>query len=225
MATIDYNSLATSLSPEVLALLAASYGRPADQVVETIVTRSENAKPKASKPSKLAAIKAAKAEEAEAAPIADKKPAMTVIELPPVGSHDARSFLIAMRRAVSRDQEIAAIAGYIGFDRYGDFGSQQLTARMRAQREIRGVSALPRPIHTTAPTVAGYVSGANDPDAKRMADLQGRATLAAETMCDLQRQAKEALERGDQANAHYYAQLALVEQGRLIQIKADLGSQ
>jgi len=222
MATIDYNSLATSLSPEVLALLAASYGRPADQVVETIVTRSENAKPKASKPSRLAAVKAAKAEEAEAAPIADKKPAMTVIELPPVGSHDARSFLIAMRRAVTRDEKIIAIAGYAGFDRHGDFGSQELAARMKAQRELRGCVASTTPAHSVRPTLTGYVSGLPDPTATKIADLQGREVLAAEAIKEHEEASKGHLERGDLANAQIEAQFAALETLRLQAIRADL---
>lgn len=175
----------TTLSPEVIALLQASYGRNADKVVATIVTRSENPKPR--KPSKLAAVKAAAIETAEqSATPHDPRLPVTVIEFPAVGTLDARGFLVAMRRATTRDEQIKAIAGYCGYDRHGDHGAQDLSARMMAQRELRGAPApLPRPIHTTASamaTVKGYVHGMPDGVATKVADLLGRERLAAENL-------------------------------------------
>lgn len=209
----------SDLSPEILALLAASYGKPADKVVESVVRKASKPGVPA-KPSKLAAVKAAAVDAAPA--VATPKAPVTLIELPPVGTHDARSFLVAMRRSATRDQSIQAIAGYCGFDRHGDYGSQELSARMKAQREIRGVVALPRPHHTAAPMARGFVTGMPDPRAVKLGDLRGREILAAEALATHEQNAKDHMARGDQANAVIEAQLALVERGRLNQIQADI---
>jgi hypothetical protein len=222
---MSHAALVVSLSDEVLALLAASYGKSADQVVERIVTRQENPKAKRVKgTSKLAMVKAAAAQaalEARPTPRANQAP-ITVIALPPVGTYDARGFLIAMRRAVSRDEQIAAIAGYVGFDRHGEFGAQDLAARMTAQRALNGCQAGTRPVHTSLPSVAGYVAGMPDETAKRVANLKGRETLAAETMADHEKMASddsvEATERS------YHAQLAMVEGDRLRNIRQEIAT-
>lgn len=215
----SHAALVASLSPEVLALLAASYGKPAEQVVE----RAARA-PKASAPSKLRAVKAAavEAEEsgAQAAPV--NRAPVTLVALPKVGTHNARQFLIAMRGAKTRDESIQAIAGYCGFDRHGDYGSQELAARMQAQREIRGVSALPRPVNSAAPTLAGYVSGKPDPMATKVADLLGRERLAAEALGEHDKIASD--ETVDAPTRSYHAQLSIVETARLTQIRADLAA-
>jgi hypothetical protein len=208
----------------VLALLAASYGRPASDVVATIVTRSENPKPR--KASKLAAVKAAKVEAAEAAThlvTPETQKPVTVIELPAVGTLDARAFLVAMRRATNRDECIKAIAGYCGYDRLGDHGAQDLAARMKAQRELRGApKALAAPVHTGQVSLKGYVHGMPDGVAVKMGDLLGRERLSAETLADHERIA------GDNEVApslrHYHAQLAIVETARLAEIRADLAA-
>lgn len=186
-------SFAMDLSPEVIALLQASYGRNTDAVVSRIVHRNANGKPsKPSKPSKLAAVKAAAIESAELEALNatqvtreashDPRPAVHITELAKVGTLDARSFLIAMRRAVSREDSIQAIAGYCGYDRHADHGTQDLSARMAAQRALRGCKAAPLPIHSAAPSGKGYVSGIPNLQAKHIADLKARECLAAENL-------------------------------------------
>jgi len=219
-----HSALVAELSPEVLALLAASYGRKdPEAVVSRIVTRNA---PKAAKASKLAAVKAAKVEadevESKESGSNDPRPPMVIIELPAVGTLDARAFLIAMRRATTRDEQIKAIAGYCGYDRHSDHGSQDLSSRMKAQRELRGIKAAPLPIHSAAPSGKGYVHGMPDAMATKVQDLLGRERLSAEALADNERTAADA--EVDTATRHYHAQLALVETARLVQIRADLAS-
>ena len=230
-ATYHFNGL--ELSTEVLALLAASYGKKTESVIE------QAAKPraeKASKPSKLAAVKAAKAEEKPAAEETVKAPVTQVVlsrkaqsslsegcALPAVGTYSARDFLIAMRKASSRDQQIQAIAGYTGFDRYGDFGSQDLSARMKAQRELRGCKALTTPVHSVRPTLSGYVAGVPNYQARATHNLLAREALAAEERLQHEGSAVSHMQRGDVQNAHWEGQMALLEQARLAAIQADLG--
>lgn len=236
MSQINHSDLAASLSPEVLALLAASYGRSADKVVATIVTRSENPKPR--KASKLAAVKAAAIEQSEAHPVTpeNQKP-MVCIELPPVGTLDAKGFLIAMRRATTRDESIKAIAGYCGYDRHGDHGAQDLAARMRAQRELRGApKALAAPVHTGHVSVKGYVHGMPDAVAAKVGDLLGRERIAAENLAHLDAIVKgEGTDENVKAIAEAFgfdarivpsvaASLVGIETARLNQIRADLAT-
>jgi hypothetical protein len=219
MGSSNTSSLVAELSPEVLALLAASYGKPAAEVVEQATKLR-----KASKPSRLAAVKAAAIQAEETHPVTPQaQPAMTVIALPQPGTLDARGFLLALRRASTRDQQIQAIAGYCGFDRHGDFGSQELAARMQAQRALKGgVSPLTRPVNTAVPTVAGFVAGVPDGMARKVADLLARERMAAEAIGEHEQIAANA--EVDAATRSYHAQLALVEQGRISQIRADLAT-
>lgn len=235
-------SIVASLSPEVLALLAASYGKPADKVVEQ-ATKPRAAK--ASKPSKLAAVKAS-AEEKPAPQKREVPAAYLPIALPPVGTYTATEFLAKVRAigpifvgnhatvddparvqdacgngfsfVQRRDAAMALIAGYCGFDRSRDFGAQLDMARNRAVRETRPT---PRYVSATV-TLAGYVAGMPDEQGKRVGDLLARERLAAETMAEHEQASKDHMARGDTANASIEAQLALVEQARLTQIRADL---
>ena len=164
-------SFAPAASDAVLALLVASYGKPAT---------SESAAPKAAAPrapkaSKSAKIKASAVEPSaeNAAPIAPKAP-VAILPLPPKGTYSAREFFVVLRRASNRDQEIQAIAGYVGYDRYADFGTQLMAAKMAASRETHPVKAALRPAHSAVPTAAGFVSGMPDGTARKVSDLLAR---------------------------------------------------
>lgn len=232
-------ALVASLSPEVLALLAASYARPVEQVVER-ATR----KPKADKPSKLRAVKAA------ALDAAKDRPAVPVaflpIDLPKVGTIDAPTFIARLRAlgpvfvgdqsrvddvqrvqdatgngftfVQRRDAAMALIAGYCGFDRRVPFGVQLDNAREQAMRAIRGPVSPVK--HTVSATLRGYVSGVCDERAKRLMDLQARERVAAEEMCEHETIARD--ENASPADRTLHAQLVLVEQARIEQIRADL---
>lgn len=153
----------------------------------------------------------------------DPRPAVTFAPLPQKGTLDARSFLQAMGRSKDRQDRILAIAGFIGFDRHGDYSSQELAANLAANRQTRGAPLpLPRPVHTAPPVTTGFVSGLPDGLTKRIGNLEGRITLAVETACDLRKQGAEHLTRGDMANAKRCELLAQVEDARADEIRAEL---
>lgn len=155
----------------------------------------------------------------------DARPAPATLDLPAVGTLSAKEFIVAMRRAATRDHKIQALAGYVGYDVREVFGVQEQSATMKAQREIRGNPvALKLPVHSALPTLKGYVAGAVDANAKRLADLRGREVLAVDSILTLQKEAAEHLERGDEINAAYSVQLAQVESERLTNIRRDLAS-
>lgn len=202
----------------VLNGLASSYLQP---VSATAVAKAS--KSAATKVSKLAQVKAAKAEQdgSQAAPVVAAVP-LTTIALPEAGALDARSFLVAMRRAADRDQCIQAIAAFCGYDRTLPFGGQETMARMKAQRDLRPAKAGPKYNRNATQSMGGMVAGCPNILAKRVSDLEGRAVLAGEAVADYERQATEHANRGDQANADMCHTLANVERERLVQIRADL---
>lgn len=212
------------ISADIIAQLVASYSQPAPLSVQLVKVQT-------AKPSRLSVAKAAKRAAEVAAPTTEghnevKREVIPFI-LPAVGSLDAKSYMKCMVRATDRNARIAAIAGYVGYDTTLSYSANELSANMSAKSVLYGkVTALPRPVHSapTSPTLAGYVSGMPNATAKKMADLQGREVVAAETMLDYNKQAALHLERGDQANAHHAATMAQVECERLEQIRRDLTS-
>jgi hypothetical protein len=213
--TKDYiMSASPATSSDIIALLVASYGR-------NVPTASDISTSPA--PSKLKVVKAAKEKAksddgAVAAPKSDK--VVTTAILPEAGTLSAKDYIIAMRRARDLNDRIAAIAGYVGFSRTASYSSQELAANMKAQRALRPAPTFPA-ISGAAVSLRGFVAGVPDAAAKRLADLQGRETLAAETLADHERAASVAMSDEER---HYHTQMARVERERLDQIKADLAA-
>lgn len=131
------------------------------------------------------------------APIQNKEPGKGIV-LPERNSLDAQGFLLAMRNAGKRpndkgalvlhpnevrNDQIKAIHAYCGYDNRRDFGSQDMAARAKAQRELRGS---PKVQETVAPSrsVAGYVAGMPQPSHRILLDLQARERCLAEAMID-----------------------------------------
>ncbi len=202
------------ISAEVIAQLVASYNQPTMPQAQRLV-KVQSAKPL---PSKLAQVKAAKAaakETAQATTARDARPFVTAVTLPSCGTYTARAFCQAMNRATDRDSKIIAIAGYAGYDVTDSFGAQEQRAMTMARHELRGApKALTAPVHSkVAPTLAGFVSGIPQPEARRALDLAAREQLAATALADhLYR------------NSHPLAfKLAEVEQERLTHIRSELG--
>jgi hypothetical protein len=191
-----------------LAWLAASYAsNPLPEMAEPIVTvlPASAVKPKKEKKQKQSK------RSADAAP-ATQKSAVLPNNLPVVGSLTATQFLLALRDAGKRSVEaknevtgevyqrpifdaslvredtIRAIAGYVGYDAAGDYGTQDAMARTRAQSEIRGgvkpVAAHRRGGASVAPTITGFISGMPDHLAKQRADLLARERLAVDTLAN-----------------------------------------
>ncbi len=133
-------------------------------------------------------------------------PGISLPERNTLGAHD---FLIAMRNAGKRrndkgvmvvhpnevrNDQIKAIHAYCGYDNRRDFGSQDVEARAKAQRELRGA---PKVVETTAPSrsVAGYVAGMPQPSQRILLNLQARERAAAEAMIEAKTEEERATQR------------------------------
>jgi len=145
-------------------------------------------------------------------------PPPVIPSLPAKGTLSARDFLLTIRKAQSRQESIAAIAGFIGYDSKGDFGSQDLAARAEAQRQLKPVS--PKEYkRSCAPTVAGFVAGLPDNLYKKLADLNARQELATSNMLECLRKAEEA---PNAILSQHFLHEAKLEQERLQSIQQDL---
>jgi hypothetical protein len=105
--------------------------------------------------------------------------------LPTAGTLTPQAFIVAMRRAKSREEQIKAIAGYCGYSTKELFGAQETMARMQANRAISGhklVIRTPAETHNAYRSVQGYCAGMPNHDAKRLADLKAREVETVENM-------------------------------------------
>jgi hypothetical protein len=146
----------------------------------------------------------------QAAPI-HGKPAVFGVAMPERNTLDAKSFLLACRDAGKRSFEktndvtgevytlvkvdqskvredlICAIHAYIGYDTARDFGPQDIEARTKAQRELRG-GVVPGPTReekrAAERSMSGFVAGMPLPSRKLLANLRAREQSAAEAMID-----------------------------------------
>lgn len=207
-----------------LSLMLATYATSPETVkVETVKVKTDKPPMR-----KLRAVESLPSNGGNTAP----KMSVT-IPLPAKGEHTAKSFLRAMITAGQRctvegkvytdpahvrNDQIRAIAGYIGWDNSLDFGTQDSTARIQATSELHPMPATPafRRINNS---IVGYVSGLPNETAKRLGDLQGRERLAVDTLAEHVKLAKEAT--NDQDKGMHEA-LAQVEEERLVQIRKDL---
>lgn len=130
----------------------------------------------------------------QAAPI-HSGPKMVGMTLPTAGTLDAKGFIIAARKAKTRNETIVAIASYCGYVQNGDFGSQEQAARAKAQREIRNekVTGPSREEErAAAKSAAGFVAGMPKPSQRILLNLQARERAAAEAMIDAKTEAEKA---------------------------------
>jgi hypothetical protein len=101
------------------------------------------------------------------------------------GTLTPQAFIVAMRRAKSREEQIKAIAGYVGYDSRQLFGAQETMARMQANRAISGhklVIRTPAETHNAYRSMQGYTSGLPNHNAKRLADLNARVVELTDAM-------------------------------------------
>lgn len=252
----------------ILATLAATYAtNDADPSVNG--TRPKVVSSTTVKPAKVAKVKTAKVATGEQAAPKNTTPVVLPANLPMKGTYDGRSFLMVLRsvgmrtkehknevtgeirqvpvfdESLVRDDTIAAIAGYCGYDAAGDFGEQDQEARAKAQRELKPV--VPQQFKRTlvAPTVAGYVAGMPNSTAKLAVDLEARERLAADAMAAFEKVndapsfekairdhftgeaasigALVQVVKADPSKASQIAgELAAIEQERIRQIRTDL---
>ena len=151
-------------------------------------------------------------------------PAKPIVKGPARGTYDARGFLAAWRKARTRDEQIAALAGYQGFDPKLPLGEQEFHARSLAMREIRG------PIDTSGPSraeirsasrsIQGFVAGMPDGTARQIGDLMAREKLAAEALAGFLKDAADPSKT--EAERKLAQGMAAVEEARIGEIRKDL---
>jgi hypothetical protein len=216
------------IDPRVLDLMAASYGKSnandPDEVVSVIVHRNATQSLKA-RANRASAVKTTDDASTVCGKGNDARPAIPVAALSTVGTLDARGFMLAIRRATNREESIQAIAGYVGYDRNGNFGAQELAARMKATNELKAAvkvvsSTTVQGTGNLAPVLVAYVAGIPDQVAKRIANLEGQERLIGESVADHEKAA--ANEELDAADRFYHRELAKVDRMRLVQIRKDL---
>jgi hypothetical protein len=152
------------------------------EVTETLIGRNL---PKVGRGKKLAAVLAE-----VSAPIHSTAQAPSVTIAAPVEKLDARAFFKALSKAKTRDENIAAIAGYTG-QTVGaisaDFGNADREARAAAQRELRGTPVAGpsrEEIRAAHRSAAGFVAGMPAPAQKLLANLVAREKAAVNAMID-----------------------------------------
>jgi hypothetical protein len=226
-----------------LAFLIAQHtneqvAQDATKVEETVIGSQAAEKLRASK-------KSAKSG-AQVTPIHDK-PAVFGVALPERNTLDAKGFLFAVRDAGKRgfeatnevtgevritvkvdqgkvrDDIIRAIHAYCGYDTRRNFGSQDIEARAKAQRELRGGVA-PGPTReeqrAAARTMLGFVAGMPDDTARFLQNLLAREVTSAEALIQHEKDAADP--KRSTADRLLSKGLAEVEQDRLTHIRADI---
>ena len=124
-----------------------------------------------------------------------------------------------------RDDQIKAIAAYIGYDNRRNFGEQEVAARMMAQRAMlnRPDCGPDREVQRKADLSAkGFVAGLPNAVGSKLEDLQARELVAVEEML---RHTKESEDVSRSASDRELSQaLALVEEERLTSIRGFIAS-
>lgn len=157
------------------------------------------------------------------------------------GTLDARGFMLAIREAGNRmvtgedgrtrkthfpDQvrsdKMKAIQAFIGYDNTKDFGPQLMTAEMQAKVRLQ-------PIDISGPsrsekrqlqaTVKGYVAGARDTHAAKLADLKGRERMAVDALLKYE---KDGLASADEYERNKLLALRDFEMQRLKSIRNEI---
>ena len=186
----------TLSADSAISLLLAQHAvesahREAHKVVVT-VTMSPNPSPRKGKTAKVVAP-----------PIMSAK--SLGVALPATGTHDAASFMRAIRTAGQRVNQdgktytdpgqvrgdtIQAIAGYVGYDPRGSFGSQDTAARAKASRELSGKKIGGMTLaeqKSAARSVTGYVHGMPNHTASYLLSLQAQEGHTASLIIDLKK--------------------------------------
>lgn len=166
-----------------------------------------------------------KAPKASPAPI-PSKPGPISMALPNVGTLDAKGFLLAMRRATDRNEQIKLIAAFVGYDPNGNFGAQESAARTKANATLnpRADDAGPTRAESKAASrsVAGFVAGMPQHTQRKLANLMAREIVAADNLIQYEKAGRDmALSQEDRMLADGMAQ---VERERLAQIREDIAN-
>lgn len=202
----------------LLAKMAASYNRPEPPPVMMAPKAPKVAKPKKGSGSLHCAP-----------PKVQHDTAPPTIAIPATGSLDGEGFVSAMlatydkvdgkKRIPTRDEKIQAIAAYIGYDFGGCYGTQESAAYAKAKREKRSVSvnpAEPFKAKSVLPTMAGFIAGMPQEEAKKIGDLLGRERIYQDNLVDL-------VKKQDEFKVDLSQEIR-VEKARIAKIHADLAA-
>lgn len=229
--TKGMDTMNTSSSVDsALAFILSSYQAPTQSdIVQVVVKAGKVTRVKGTalpneaaevKGAKVPSHKASKATKVESA-TPNSKPALI---LPAKGSLDARSFLVAIRNAKSRDESIQAIAGFMGWNPGESFAAQDFQARAQAMRTIRPIDRSTlgperNVIRQASRTLAGYVKGMPDDMAKTLENLRGRERFAYTEIQNLRRKIDRAQSESEKSLC---AGLILVEEERIKVIAKEI---
>lgn len=180
------------MSDTAIAMLLASHDT--DQAVREEIARlrAENLRlaqeKAAANPPKPRGIKAKKVPTHSPNPLTASTMGLVGIE---VGTLNPRDFLIGMRKASTRDEQVKLIHAYCGYDTRGDYGTQDMAARAKAQRELNPAKVVSGPTReeqrAASRSMVGYVQGMPDHQAAQLAALQAREAETAEAIIDLEK--------------------------------------
>lgn len=163
----------------------------------------------------------------------------TVVAVPVPIDLEAKEFLALLRdagkrvvdgkriydQAEVRNDTIALIARYVGYDPNGSFASQELMARTKAIRETRKETLPLGPsrseVRRVNATLTGYVAGIPNPVQRRIDDLKGRERLTVEELIAFEKAAAPSVTADDQQRGIVIAKTA-VERERLSHILDDI---
>lgn len=209
----------TNILDSIVSSLVSSYNVPEKQVL----VRVERA------PRKTRTVKA------ESAPkVTSHKIPLATIPVAAKGTLDAAGFLLAIRNAgkivrsneagipihltdaaKERQDQIQAIAAFVGYDFGGAHGTQLDVARQKARFALK-----PAGDSKVSATVRGFVSGMPNGTEKAVRDLQGRIRVATETMLDHEKTAGQFAEGTTEYVSHMA--MATVESERIAHMRKDL---
>jgi hypothetical protein len=206
-----------ALSAALASYVALNKAAPVEPTVQKLV--------KVERPKKGRKAAAPKAEAAPAEKPAAPSPngVVPVVTLPVAGTIGAKAFIMMMNRAKDRDEKVAAIAAYVGYDGKLSFAEQEMAANAKAKGEIRPVVASGpsrEEIKTAQRSAKGYVAGMPDALRKTVQDLLGREQYAVDAREAHLRDSKD--ENRSEAERTLALGQAQLEEERLVQIRKDL---
>lgn len=202
----------------VLAMLANSYTTPeekerAHRELMNASIASAVLQPKAPKPAKVKLPKI----------VAEEKDKSIAVPWTGSGDNDHAAFLANYRKAKTRDEYIAAIAQYVGYNTGENFGGQEYRALSAAKTATTPKVENPIIVHRRIDaSISGFVAGMPDHRKKDRANLLAREVKAVDAMRECEKAEAAALAAGNESEASIQRSLAIVERERLIVIRRDL---
>lgn len=203
----------------VLGSMASSYVTKDDEPTVRIIQAKDSKEKKA--------LSRKPKEEVKPAP-----PQVLPEGMPAIGSLDGKGYILAVRNAgkhpmsnvfdksLERNDIIKAIHGYIGYSPVEDFGPQESRARAKAMLELRPLKSEEYKRTKVAPTIKGFVHGANNPTQKKIDDLEARLKIASESQATHLRDAHNESRR--MAYREISLTLADVEEERVKNMRLEL---